>query len=150
MKEFLLLLFFSKWVLLTPEPVTLNSYWLEIIPKETISALNSGASLRIQIPTDEGGIKRIDKTKHNIFEQLDELYPAGILEAYLYGEKNYVVYLSKRNFSISDYTFEKEESLHILLNPGIAMPTGIKYNRLKIRSSQEIKNVKLIWQNASE
>ena len=48
MKEFFLILFFSKSILLTPTPVTLEGI-VSLVPEEPISAITTGASVEIDI-----------------------------------------------------------------------------------------------------
>jgi len=49
MKNLLLILFFSKIVLLTPAPIQLTDTWLELSPDKPIEAITSGASIYIDI-----------------------------------------------------------------------------------------------------
>ncbi|NTW33511.1 MAG: hypothetical protein HGB12_12970 [Bacteroidetes bacterium] len=148
MKALFLILFFSKVLLLTPEPVTISSEWFEINPQKTFSAITGGANIRIRIPVNDYRIKKIIKEKET-FEQLENIFPKESIEAYLYGENNYIAHLSIVGFAVSDFNFKDEGSLHILLRPAFPIPTNVKFNRLKIKSNPEIENVKIYWENCS-
>lgn len=146
MKTFFLILFFSKVILLSSESITIDSEWIEIRPEKKLSAITGGANLRLEIPPDDYRIQKIDKTG-DIFKQLDTAFPQGEIEAILIGENNLSIRLNRRRFLISDFTFSKEDSVHLTLYPEHGMPTKIKFKMVKIRSNKKIENIKIYWKN---
>lgn len=82
MKTLLLILLFSKTILLTQNPILLSDKWTEIVPQETFSAITGGASINIQIPVSDHRIKSIKKDE-DVFDQLDRLFPKNTIDAIL-------------------------------------------------------------------
>ena len=76
-----MMLFFSKSVLLTPQPVDLDGI-LEIKPKRALTAITSGAHLTIDVTDVIGPPSGILETRDKVKKQ----FPSGIIEAELYSE----------------------------------------------------------------
>ena len=148
MKTLFLILFFSKTILLTPTPVDLTNNWLEITPQESFSAITGGASILIQVPIEDSRIKTINRDG-DIFNQLDRIFPPETYEAILTDSKGNIILLSERHFSISDFSFTREDSLHISLSAKSPMPTKVEFISVKIKSISVINNVKIYWKNYS-
>jgi hypothetical protein len=147
MKTFLLLLFFSKTILLTPEPIDLTYKWVEISPPKSFSAITEGASIIIQVPVDDSRIRNIDKDI-DIFNQLSRIFPPDTFEAILTDSKGNDIILSNRSFMISDFNLSREDSIWISLSTQSRLiPTKTDFVSVKVRSDSEIKNVKLLWRN---
>ena len=149
MKELILILLFGKAILLTMSPVNLNNNWLELTPLKTFKALNRGASLNVQLSTDDMILKSINHNE-DIFSQLDKLIPDGTIEAAVVDENNSVIELSNKDFSISDSTFSREDSVRIILVPRKPFPTGVDFKLVKIRSNIKLNNVNIFWKNYSK
>ena len=149
MTTLFLLLFFSKTVLLTPEPITLNQEWTTITPKETFSAITGGAALNIQLSLHDPRLKQIDK-ENDIFNQLEQLFPSSTIEGKLFKSDGNFISLTSINFSISDFSLSKEGSVWISLSSSFApFPTDIDFKSVQISSKVEIKEAKVIWKNFS-
>ena len=147
MKTFFLLLFFSKTILLTPDPVALTNSWLEISPPKSFSAITEGASIMIQVPVEDSRIKGIDKDS-DIFSQLSRMFPPDTIEAILTDSNRNDIILSKRDFSISDFNLTREDSIWISLTTKSGLiPTNVDFVSVKVRSDSEINNVKILWKN---
>ncbi len=143
---FLKILFLGKTILLTPSPVDLSNQWLELTPNITIEAVTSGASLGIQISPNDPLLNNVKNSK-DVFGKLKEAIPIGTLVAKLIDLNGHEILLSHSYFSISDFSFSREDSVRILVTSAKSIPTDLKFNKIKIMSSIEIKDVKIYWKN---
>lgn len=136
MIEFFTLLFFSGSLLLTPKPIDIGKEWVNLIPNKPIEAVNGGASLELEVTKAVGNADDVAK--------LDKMLPAGTIEAELIPEKGLPFIL--RNSSA--YVFS-DNKVSVKMMANSAVPTKIKFNRVRVRSSVSIKSVSVTWINSS-
>ena len=146
MKTFLLILFFSKFILLSPEPVSLHNEWIEITPKKTFTAITSGASIQIEIPVNDYRVKSIDKSK-DLFLQLNKLFQPNSIQATLIDTDGNHINLTSKYFTISDFTLTNKDSIMLALTAKERIPTDIKFRSVRVKSESKINNVKIYWKN---
>ena len=133
MKTFLLILFFGKSVLLTSTPIDLGASWTVIEFSKPISAITGGAALSVDVTTEIG-------YKTN-FEAMRKQLPDHTILAELVPERGETIVLSNSSFRHSN------KDVSAILNPVSAIPAGVKFKRLRIRSTKLIRNVSLTWNN---
>jgi len=132
-KTLFLLIFFSQWVLLTPDPLDIGNEWIEITPSETLDVITGGAAIYVDVshlvkkPLDFDGAK--------------ELFPEGSIEGVLITKNAKEIRISSKGNS-----FTNEETF--LVVPGVKLiPTNIEIIAVKLRSSIELKGAKVFWKN---
>lgn len=139
MKEFFLILFFSKTVLLTPNPIMLNGE-IQLIPKDPLEAITTGASIQIDVSSmikqgEDEGFLEFDK-------RLLESFPAGAINAKLIGNDKTEVMLTYEGASLTN----KESTMLSLYSEG-GVPTDIEFNKVVVTSNIELKDIKIYWKN---
>jgi hypothetical protein len=140
-KEFLLILFFSKMVLLTPDPVDLYGE-KDIYPKDLLTAITSGASVEVDVTDFMGGI---DIKKIGIVESrklLEEKIPEGSVKCVLYSSTGEKIYLDDTGYALSN------NAARLTLSASSGVPTNIKFNKVVITSRINLKGVKVYWKNS--
>lgn len=140
MKTFLLILFFSKTVLLTPFPISFVGEYDFDLEKPAI-AITAGANIEINITKfiGEENIKNKDiLEKRNL---IGNKIAENTVIAILYNEDGDKVMLDEFGISIS------KDSVALALYAKGGMPTGIKYTNIKIISKIELRDVEISWNN---
>lgn len=139
MKEFFLILFLGKSVLLTPTPVTLeNTLILE--PKEPISAVTSGASLEVDVSNI---VKKPKEEQIFEFRQRGEkLFPPHIIKAYLVQENGEKVVLSYTGGHLFN-----DESTRLSLYAKSGVPLDKEFIKVEVISKVKIEGVTVHWKN---
>lgn len=137
MKELLMMLFFSKSILLTPQSVNLDGI-LEIKPKKKLTAITSGAHLKIDVTEVIGPPSGILET----WDKVKKQFPSGIIEAELYSDNNQPIILFYEGYSSMS---TNEVWIDLYSDSGI--PTNVKFNKILLRSQIKIPTVKVIWVN---
>jgi hypothetical protein len=134
MKEFFLMLFFAKSILLTPGSVELSNHWTQIPLDEPLEAITSGAAIYLDVSTYVDAGLSIDK--------LDETFPAGTVEVRLVQKNGQEILLENS----SAYSFE-ESKVYLSLGAADGVPTGKEFTRLYARSAKTLSGVSLAWRN---
>lgn len=140
MKEFFLILFFSKTILLTPVPVNISGEMV-ISPEKPLEAITPGASLEIDVSDFTGRIKMKELGMIEVKKILKERIPEGSVSATLHGAKGEKVLLNESGFSISN----DGAKLTLFADQGI--PTNVAFHRITITSNSELRGVKVYWKN---
>ena len=139
MKEFFLILFFSKTLLLTPDPINLHGR-LELVPDKPIEAITSGASIQVDVSSMA---TRNWKEDILVFrEKLSDLFPRSTIKAKLVGKDNKEVTLSYQG----GHQFNKDIAM-LSLHAHNGMPTGIEFTKVIIESSIKLNGIKVFWKN---
>ena len=149
MKMFFLILLFGKEVLLTSAPVSITNEWFVLELEDKISALNSGATINVQL-SPEGPIIKEIKGSEAPFEKLYELIPYETIEAVLIDTNNNEAIFSNGSFSISDGEFKRQDSVRIKLMHKTGELLNRKFKTLKIRTKIPLDNVHIAWKNYSK
>lgn len=138
MKTLFLILLFSKVVLLTPEPITVNGKY-ELVLKDPIEAITSGAGIQIDVSSQISwdGDDILDFRK-----QLSEKYPPGTITAELVSTSGERVVLT-----YTGYTAFNDESARLLLNAEPGMPINVEFDKLIVQTSIELEAIKIFWKN---
>ena len=142
MKEFFLILFFAKSVLLTPEPFDVLGGVSLTFP-ESVSAITSGAHIRIDVTrslTEDVDLSSIVA----VLDHLNSICPDGSVTGTLTAASGQRVILDLCNGSANG------KSAELLLSSSSGVPTGIEDAQLEIRSSIDLHGVKVTWQNHQE
>lgn len=136
MKEFFAILFLSKIVLLTPQPIFLGTQWREVKLAEPLSAVTRGAVMFVDVTNVPGATRD--------FRVIDQMFPAGTVEAELFEKGGgSIVLRSSGGAALSKSAIE-------LLVYNTATPVGVEFTRLRVRSNRDLKNVQIRWQNYSK
>ena len=133
MKTFFLLLFFSKTLLLTPDPINLSQDWMQIVPQRPLTAITSGATIIIDITSIVGEEKNI--------ATLERTFPRGTVEAKLIRDDGTEVTLHDGFFAYS------EHQCWILLSGDGPVPTSVRFVKVLVRGSPILRGVKVSWKN---
>ena len=139
MKEFFLILFFGKAVLLTPVPIDLHGR-VEMVPPEPIKAITSGASIEIDVSS-----KITWDGKENILDfrkRVAELFPSGTITASLVRPDSSELALVYEGF----YSISKDDVRLSLYAPN-GVPTGIEFTKVIVDSTIELNGIQIIWKN---
>lgn len=140
MKEFFLILFFSKVVALTPQPVDILGT-LEIRPVEPLKAITSGASIEIEVSHLLGDVEGIVEREHKI----KELFPAWTIKAELHSSRHKPIALHyEGNFAWSN------ESTWLILSGVPGLPTGVEFDKVVVKSQIRLAGVRVSWKNYSK
>jgi len=134
MKEFFLMLFFAKSILLTPGGIELTNDWTQIPLDEPLEAVTSGAAIYLDVSAQVDAGLSIDK--------LDETFPAGTVEVRLIQNDGQETLLTNS----SAYSFE-EGKVYLSLDAADGVPTGKEFTRLYARSAKPLSRVSLVWRN---
>jgi hypothetical protein len=141
MIEFFKILFFSKLVLLTPGFVDIDNSadYFALNLNEPISAINSGASVQIDVTRmiqfdDKPDVIEIQKRADALFS--DEVIEVVLVET----DKTHVLSLKNGGASVN-------ANSAILSLSGQDIPTGVDFKELKITSSIKLEKIKIYWKN---
>ena len=139
MKEFFIILFFGKTVLLTPTPIDIEDM-VTIKPDKTISAITRGASLQIDVSET---IRRDPNERVDEFrDRVKNLYPPGSIKAELVDKSGGVFYIE-----YSGYMQSNKDSTVLLVNANDNTPTDKEFVKLTLSTKVVLKNVNLVWKN---
>jgi hypothetical protein len=143
MKEFFLILFFSKWVQLTPAPVDLVGEW-SIRPGNPLSAITPGAAIHIDLARSvpEAGVKKSGLEES--LEILSRQIPAESVGGFLLTEGGERIELDQRGFSLEN------DRAWLVLRPDAGMPTDLEFVEMTIVSDVEIRGALVYWKNWSK
>lgn len=133
MKKFILMLLFSKTILLTTSPVDLTDTWMQIVPKSPLKAITSGASLQIDISSIVGN--------QSDFKILQQMFPKGTVEANLICSSGEKVILQDGSFAYSN------NEIRMILDGVKPIPTDETFVRVQIKSKRVMPGVKIYWKN---
>lgn len=139
MKEFFLILFFAKSVLITPEPVDIiNSTTFTF--GEPISAITSGAHVRIDVSRSVGA--EVDLADIvGVLEHLDQNFPNGSVTATLTTASGKTKILDVCSGSTNGKNAE------LILSSSSGIPTQTGFIKLQIDSSIDLLGVTVKWRN---
>lgn len=140
MKEFFLILFFSKTVLLTTAPIDLFGEKI-LVPDESLNAITQGASIQIDV---SDYIAHSNLTGGGLVEnqkQLNELIPQGSMKAILFGTDGSQKQLDHIGFSWSP------NDTRVVLTSTSGIPTDREFNKVIITSCVNLKSVRVYWKN---
>lgn len=134
-------LLFGGTFVITPTPVDITSSWLDLRLKDPVEALNSGATLEIDVtsvvpPTKPDG--------HDALERLakaEKLFPIGCAEARLVTQDQREVLLA----SVSPAASSTQTLL--LLTNTTGMPADLKFSNVFVRASCPIMSTHVYWHN---
>ncbi len=138
MIEFLRILFFGEVFLITPQPADLDRV-VELKLGEPIAAITAGASLEIDVSSTIS--KQREEAIMDFRRRINETFPAGIVEATLFGENVLVKLGYSGNYAFSD------TSVTLLLQSKDGVPTGVEFTRLTIASQEAMKSINVHWRN---
>ena len=134
MKEFFLMLFFAKSILLTPSGVDLTHEWSQIPLDEPLEAITSGAAIYVDVTKHvDAGIS---------IDELDATFPAGTIKVRLVREASQETLLGNN----SAYTFE-EGKVYLNLDAVDGVPTDKEFTGMYIQSAKPLSGVSLVWMN---
>ena len=141
MFDFLLILFFSKTILLTPDYVNIepSNYGYTIDLKEPINAVTTGASIQIDItemlpPFSKGDLFKVRRA-------ISEMFPDSSIEATLTSEGSKTIRLRYQGYSLIG---NETASLKLSRNE---IPTGVDFKTITIKTDVKLERVKISWRN---
>lgn len=139
MKEFFLILFLGKSLVLTPMPIDLaDEVTLEL--GAPVSAVTSGAHLRIDVTRSvPSSIDLADVV--DVLDYLAGQFPAGSVTATLTSDTGAAQVLDEIGGSSDGKTAE------LIVSSAAGVPTGIDFSRLKIVTTVPLTAVTVTWQN---
>lgn len=142
-KTFFAILFYSKTILLTPQPVNLGREWTEIRLSAPLVAVTPGAALYADIGDLGAG-----PDAHLELQKPDS---SGLIVAKLIDAAGKETILTYRN----GISFTKKASgkyaQELILQAGDGgVPIQTEFTRLLIRSERALPGVRITWQNYSQ
>lgn len=140
MKEFFLILFFAKTVLLTAGgPVYMGSGDTVIELTESISAITSGASVQIDISST---VQWGDESISSIRERLHGKYPSGSISAVLFS-KDY----GEVKLAYTGSVLISKDRVLLSLYSADGMPLGVEFHKIVVSTEVDLKDVLVFWRN---
>ncbi len=137
MKEFLLAIFFSEVVLLTPQPIDVRQQ-VELRSESTIEAISPGAAIEIEVSNLVGTVSGISERE----KRISELFQPGSLIAELRSEGAAPVVLRyEGSFAWAD------EGVWLSLVSPEGVPTGVEFESILIKSELLLEDVSIRWRN---
>lgn len=140
MKEFFLILFFSKTVLLTPVPVNISGE-MEIRTEKLLEAITPGASLDIDVSDFTGRMRIKEMGILEVEKALKNKIPEGSVKAVLHGVKGERVVLNESGFALTN------DGAKLVLYADTGVPTNVAFNKVTISTRTELRGVKVYWKN---
>jgi hypothetical protein len=139
MKEFFLILFFAKSVMLSDAPGDILGE-VDLSPDEPVSAITSGAHLRLDLTEQlKGRIDLADSVA--VLAHLERMYPQGTVSGRLLALDGQE-FLLDRSSGATD-----GKSAELLLSASSGLPTGLDFSRVWVTSSIPLYGVTVTWQN---
>lgn len=138
LKTFLLILFFGKSILLTPDYIDIDkNYTIEL--SKSISAITSGASIQIDVFENVKYVKGMDINEFR--KKVRVLYPPHSIEATLIEENGNI---TKLNYGTSGIMFNSKSTL-LGLYSDTGVPTDREFVKVKIMSKVDLNDVLVTW-----
>ncbi len=134
MKNLILMMLFSKIIILTPAPITLSDKWVEVVPKEPLRAITSGAGIFIDVTSIVGVELENDSLRNTI--------PPGSIIAKLIDKQGRELKMTNGDA----YSTSKDTTELILLSE-TTMPIKNDFIKLIIKSKKNIESIKITWKN---
>lgn len=113
---------------------------MELIPKEPLTAITSGASLQIDVSNFVKGASIKEQGIVESRKLLKEMIPEGSVNAILYS-KGGEVYLDDNGFALSN------SGAMLTLSSKTGVPVDIEFDKVKIISQIEFKDIQISWKN---
>lgn len=140
MKEFFLILFFSKTVLLTTVPVDLLGEKV-VVPEDPLKAITPGASIQVDISDYLTQSGLIDTGLAENQKLLKDLIPQGSIKAVLSDLDGNKIQLDHIGFSWSP------DDTRVILTSSSGVPTDRSFNKVLIVSRIDLKGARIYWKN---
>jgi hypothetical protein len=137
MREFFLILLFSKSMMLTSDGIDVLNQWTQVPLKERIEAITPGASIYVDVS------QYVDS--ESSIEYLDTIFPPGTVRARLVHADGQETVLSNG----SAYSFSSND-VYLILNNEQGVPTSSEISELFLISDKKLINTYLIWNNCKK
>lgn len=139
MKNFFLILFFAKSVMLSDAPMDLLGE-ADLSPDEPVSAITSGAHLRLDLTEQVKG--RVDLSDSaGVLAYVERIFPKGTVSGRL-------VSADGREFPLDRSSAATDgESVELLLSAKGGLPTGVDFTTVTVTSIIPLYRVTVTWQN---
>lgn len=139
MKEFFLIMFFAKSVVLTAEPIDILDELTLQLP-EPVSAITSGANVRIDVTRSmPASVDLPDAVA--VLDYLAERYPDGSVSATLAAATGETAVLDRVSGSSSPGSAE------LVLSSASGVQTDVEFSELSVASTTPLRAVTVTWQN---
>jgi hypothetical protein len=139
LKTLFLLLFYAKTILLTQE-ITISNKWVEIYPKKTFTAITSGASIEIGIANSLPNDKNISITNNDF---IYKFFPPKSIEGEIVTSENEIIKIQYKG----GISYGGKNDIRLMLTPKKSMPTNKSFIKLRLKSKNIMKSVKVYWRN---
>ena len=139
MKEFFLILFFAKSLLLTPEPIDIEAE-VTLQLAEPVSAVTSGAHLRIDVTHSIAGSVELPNVEA-VLDYLAERYPDGSVTATLTTGSGEQAILERVSGSTGG------ERAELIVSSSSGIQTDVDFSEVKIATKTPLQSVTVTWQN---
>lgn len=143
MKEFFLILFFSKWIQLTPAPVDLVGEW-SITPTDALSAITPGAAIHIDLATSvpEAGVRKAGL--EGSMDLLGRRIPLDSVDGFLLTDAGDRIELDQKGFSLEN------DRAWLVMRPDAGMPTDLDFVEVTLICDVKISRALVYWKNWSK
>lgn len=133
-------LFLGGTTLITPNPIEIGDKWITLTPKETLTAINSGATLDIDVTTVlPSSINAVDR-----LSQGQILFPTGCAQAQLITGGGKTVSLRTTGVAASNtQTF-------LLLSADAGLTTDMDFSTIRLRADCGVKSTFVYSSNFSK
>lgn len=139
MKEFFTILFFSKFILLTPESIDLTIGKNNIELKEPLEAITTGASVQI----DVSHLLQLDGSEgvFDVKNKVDERVPAGSVSSTLTSVSGQYL------LSYDGGILFRDAQVLINLVSKEGLPVNQEFTQLEVTTKISLSNVNVYWRN---
>jgi predicted transcriptional regulator len=138
--KFIIILFFSKTILLTPSAINIDKGEKYVINlNESISAITTGAN--IQIDVSNMIIK--DTLKINLIETrriVSDMFDKGSIQAVLISENDKIM------LTYQGENFINEKNIRLVLSAN-KVPIGVDFSAIEITSDVKLEQIEVFWKN---
>jgi hypothetical protein len=138
--KYLILLLFSKTILLTPAPINLGVGFTRLELAKPIQAITPGASLQLDITSMLKPL--VNNNFLEIKKKTNELFPIGSVSATLTTDSGVDVLLSNNG----GFLYRKDR-VTLSLHNKKGVPVYEDFQFLQFRSDIKFENVKIYWKN---
>jgi len=137
---FIKILFLSKALLLTAEPISISgSYTLAL--KEELNVITEGAGLQIEISKF---LKEKNRNRNYFRTGISDIIPPKSITADMYYQNKKIITLE-----LSPSIGFRKEKIFIYLKNSKEINSNMKFDKIVIKTQLKLKDISLTWMNFS-
>ena len=136
--ELLKIMLFSSQTVINPTPINVTEPAIIIKLNKPISAINSGASIEVDITNLMGKYENVIAG----LDKISEAYPKGCLKGQLTATDGAIVLLDETGGAVG------QNNSYVIFHTFRPIPTDIEFSEVKVSSCNPMPEVTLVWRNS--